>query len=48
MDNVILTSHYAGRHPEYGRLALDRALENLGRYVRGEPLKNLVDKNRGY
>jgi phosphoglycerate dehydrogenase-like enzyme len=48
MDNVILTSHYAGRHPEYGRLALDRALENLGRYVRGEPLNNLVDKNRGY
>jgi phosphoglycerate dehydrogenase-like enzyme len=48
MDNVILTSHYAGRHPEYGRLALEVALENLGRYVRGEPLKNLVDKNRGY
>ncbi|MDR1277615.1 MAG: D-2-hydroxyacid dehydrogenase [Treponema sp.] len=48
MDNVILTSHYAGRHPEYGRLALDLALENLGRYVRGEPLKNPVDKNRGY
>jgi phosphoglycerate dehydrogenase-like enzyme len=48
MDNVILTSHYAGRHPEYGRLALDRALENLHRYVRGEPLKNLVDKNKGY
>jgi phosphoglycerate dehydrogenase-like enzyme len=48
MDNVILTSHYAGRHPEYGRLALEAALENLGRYVRGEALKNLVDKNRGY
>jgi phosphoglycerate dehydrogenase-like enzyme len=47
MDNVILTSHYAGRHPEYGRLALEAALENLGRYVRGEPLKNLVDKNKG-
>jgi phosphoglycerate dehydrogenase-like enzyme len=48
MENLILTSHYAGRHPEYGRLALEVALENLGRYVRGEPLKNLVDKNRGY
>ena len=48
MDNVIITSHYAGRHPEYSRLALNVALENLKRYVRGEPLKNLVDKNRGY
>jgi phosphoglycerate dehydrogenase-like enzyme len=48
MDNVIITSHYAGRHPEYSRLALDVALENMGRYIRGEPLKNLVDKNKGY
>ncbi|MDR0624353.1 MAG: D-2-hydroxyacid dehydrogenase [Treponema sp.] len=48
MDNVILTSHYAGRHAEYSRMALNVALENLGRYVRGEPLKNLVDKTRGY
>jgi phosphoglycerate dehydrogenase-like enzyme len=48
MDNVILTSHYAGRHAEYSRLALNVALENLGRYVRGEPLKNLVDKTKGY
>jgi phosphoglycerate dehydrogenase-like enzyme len=48
LDNVILTSHYAGQHAEYSRMALDVALENLGRYVRGEPLKNLVDKNKGY
>jgi phosphoglycerate dehydrogenase-like enzyme len=48
MENVILTSHYAGRHAEYSRMALDVALENLGRYVRGEPLKNLVDKRKGY
>jgi phosphoglycerate dehydrogenase-like enzyme len=48
MDNVILTSHYAGRRPDYSRLALETALENLRRYVRGKPLKNLVDKNRGY
>jgi phosphoglycerate dehydrogenase-like enzyme len=48
MDNVILTSHYAGRHAEYSRMALNVALENLGRYIRGEPLKNLVDKSQGY
>jgi phosphoglycerate dehydrogenase-like enzyme len=48
MDNVIITGHYAGSHPDYSRMAMDVALENLGRYNRGEPLKNLVDKERGY
>jgi phosphoglycerate dehydrogenase-like enzyme len=48
LENVILTSHYGGKHPEYSPMALEVALENLGRYVRGEPLKNVVDKNRGY
>jgi len=48
MDNVIITGHYAGCHPEYSRLAMSVALENLERYKHGEPLKNLVDKSRGY
>jgi hypothetical protein len=29
-------------------MALEIALENLERYVRGGPLKNLVDKAAGY
>jgi phosphoglycerate dehydrogenase-like enzyme len=48
LDNVMITGHYAGCHPMYSRMAMDIALENLGRYNRGEPLKNLVDKERGY
>ena len=48
MDNVLITGHYAGCHPEYSRMAMTIALENLGRFNRGEPLKNLVDKQRGY
>ncbi|MDR1901158.1 MAG: D-2-hydroxyacid dehydrogenase [Treponema sp.] len=48
MDNVILTGHYAGMHPDYHRIALGIALENLGRYVRGEDLVNVVDKGAGY
>jgi len=48
MDNVLLTGHYAGCHPEYSRLAMSVALESLERYKRGQPLKNLVDKSRGY
>jgi D-2-hydroxyacid dehydrogenase (NADP+) len=45
---VTLTAHYAGAHPGY----LDRAgaifLENLGRYLRDEPLINQVDLDAGY
>ena len=48
MDNVTITGHYAGCHPEYSRLAMGIALENFGRYKRGEPPKNLVDKQKGY
>jgi phosphoglycerate dehydrogenase-like enzyme len=48
MDNVIITGHYAGCHPDYSRMAMSAALENLERYKRGEPLKNLVDKSMGY
>jgi phosphoglycerate dehydrogenase-like enzyme len=48
MDNVTLTPHYAGFHPHYHDLAMEIALENLGHFVRGEPLRNLVDKAAGY
>jgi phosphoglycerate dehydrogenase-like enzyme len=48
LENLILTSHYGGMHPDYSALALEITLDNLGRYVRGEPLKNLVDKGAGY
>ncbi|MDR0387903.1 MAG: hypothetical protein LBH57_07665, partial [Treponema sp.] len=48
LENVLLTPHYAGWHPRYREMALEIALENLERYVRGGPLKNLVDKAAGY
>jgi phosphoglycerate dehydrogenase-like enzyme len=48
MDNVIITCHYAGCRPGYSRMAMEVALENLEHYKRGEPLINLVDKNKGY
>ncbi|GHU85083.1 3-phosphoglycerate dehydrogenase [Spirochaetia bacterium] len=48
MSNVLITPHYAGFHPNYNGLAMKVAIENLGRYVRGEPLRNLVDKCAGY
>ena len=48
LDNLILSPHCAGFRPGYDRMALEVALDNLGRYVRGEPLNYLVDKRAGY
>lgn len=48
MPNVIITPHYAGDHPGYGAEAFSVFLDNLRRYLRGEPLMNLVDKAQGY
>jgi phosphoglycerate dehydrogenase-like enzyme len=48
MDNVILTSHYAGLRPDYSSKAMEITIENLGRYNRGEALINRIDKTAGY
>ena len=48
MPNVIITPHYAGNHPGYDEEAFDIFLDNLGRWTRGEPLLNIVDRGNGY
>lgn len=48
MENVIITAHYAGATPIYDERAMPIFLDNLGRYVAGEPLRNVVDKQLGY
>lgn len=48
MPNVIITSHYAGLSPRYHERALEIFLDNLQRYQKGEPLRNVVDKQLGY
>jgi phosphoglycerate dehydrogenase-like enzyme len=48
MENVILTGHFAGSTPFYFERVLEIFLENLRRYQSGEPLINVVDKQRGY
>ena len=48
LDNVIITSHYAGITPHYHQRALEIFLDNLQRYTSGEPLRNVVDKELGY
>ena len=48
LENVIITSHYSGSNPHYNERALEIFLDNLRRYRSQEPLRNVVDKERGY
>jgi phosphoglycerate dehydrogenase-like enzyme len=48
MDNVILTPHVSGFTAHYEERAVDLFTENLLRYLAGEPLLNLVDREEGY
>ncbi len=48
MHNVIVTSHYAGLTPRYNERAMAIFLDNLERYARAKPLRNVVDKRLGY
>jgi len=48
MPNVLLSPHCADHTATWTDEAMQFFLENLGRYQRGEPLLNLVDKKSGY
>ena len=46
--NVFITPHYSGAHPTYDERANAIFLDNLRRFLAGEPLRNVVDKREGY
>ena len=48
LPNVIASPHVAGNTDQYSRRFTDLFLENLARYRAGEPLRNVVDVERGY
>jgi phosphoglycerate dehydrogenase-like enzyme len=48
LPNVLITPHTAAFGADYWVPAVNLFLENMARFVRGEPLLNLVDKARGY
>ena len=48
LPNVIITPHIAGMRADYVARFTDIVVDNLGRFSRGEPLRNLVDFARGY
>jgi phosphoglycerate dehydrogenase-like enzyme len=47
-DNVLITPHIAGSSDRVQERRMELLKENLRRFVAGEPLLNVVDKQRGY
>jgi phosphoglycerate dehydrogenase-like enzyme len=48
LDNVILSPHVSGFTEAYDERAADLFVENLRRYLRGEPMLNVVNREQGY
>ena len=48
MDNLLLSPHCADHTETWIDDAMQFFTENLGRFERGEPLKNVVEKKLGY
>lgn len=48
LENVIITPHVSGTSPGYMDRAVPLLVENLSRYLRDEPLLQVVDKELGY
>lgn len=48
LDNIIISPHVSGFTEAYDERATDLFVENLRRYLRGEQLLNVVDRERGY
>ena len=48
LENALISPHVAGFTPRYDERCTALFAQNLGRYLAGEPLLNLVDKARGY
>jgi phosphoglycerate dehydrogenase-like enzyme len=46
--NVLITPHLAGSSWQKERRCVEILVENLGRFQRGEELRNVVDKRAGY
>lgn len=48
MPNVLITPHIAGTFRAYTETVVSIFMKNLERYVKGEPLYNVVNKELGY
>jgi len=48
MPNVVVSPHISGDTDTSERAVVELFLDNLGRWTRGEPLRNVVDKELGF
>jgi phosphoglycerate dehydrogenase-like enzyme len=48
LDNVCLSPHLGGVSPRFWERETELILENTRRYLAGEPMLNVVDKQAGY
>ena len=47
-EGIVILPHVGGLHPERDTLVAEGWLENLRRFVAGQPLRNVVDRALGY
>ena len=48
LRNVLLSPHSADHTPGWRDQAVQFFLDNFARFMKGEPLENVVDKHAGY
>lgn len=48
LPNLLMTPHVAGGFDGYWEMATEAFCHNLGRYLSGKPLRNVVDRDRRY
>ena len=48
MENVIISPHSASTVADENRLLTDLFIDNIGRWLAREPLRNVFDKDAGY
>jgi phosphoglycerate dehydrogenase-like enzyme len=47
-DGILVLPHIGGPHPQRDRFVAKLFVDNLGRFLDGAPLKEIVDRNAGY
>ncbi len=47
-EGIIVLPHIGGPHPQRDRFVARLFVDNLGRFLDGKPLKEVVDRNAGY
>jgi len=47
-EGILVLPHIGGPHPQRDRFVARLFVDNLGRFLKGEPLKEVVDRKAGY